>query len=970
MRPFIHRSSGIISKRYIAGATLNTYLSNDPTRLIMRGIHGRSFGSAIKVMFGILGKSMRLPLALLTAMIGGLAYIEYKLQQLSAPSWMTTSISSAREWLEDMKNSRWFKQPERDESGDEKVVEFSGFENRAGLASSSDKGSSTQGSNGNGGGNGSGYYYSDAQDDSNSAKDSSSDHFSTANGENVLLDLTKKLLEIQTILKGIDPAPSTNLQLPNIVVIGSQSSGKSSVLEAIVGSEFLPKGSNMVTRRPIELTLINTPHSPDVYGEFPQLGLDRIRDFSQIQRTLFDLNMSVSEVECVSDKPIELRIYSPNIPDLRLVDLPGYIQITNSDQPPELKKRIHGLCEKYLKEPNIILAISAADVDLANSEALLAGRRNDPLGLRTIGIITKVDKATPSAAVQVVTKNNYPLHLGYVGVICKPPSASDGSDSKALTEAQYYNQHPEFHQAEGKFGVGTLRRKLVKTLEESMSRNLSRLTDAVQSELEETKYQIKVQYNDQRITAESYIADVLDSVKQKFKQFKEEFGKPQVRTEVRDILESRVLDICAELYWNDPKINEFSDQAIQSKTPSWISSLATNVKSTLNSVASFAHIIVSDGKSDDPPSTVLRSATGASSSNTMNGSPRPNMKAGDAGPNKTGDQWDEDKILYWEHRLDRASSVLTKSGVGRWTTQRIVDILMDKVESMINGDPFTNHPDAQKSIVGFSHEILRAKYHSTIDQVENTIKPFKYEIEVEPFEWEKATDRTKKLIDNEISLCRKALQSIRSSTSKKRLNAAIKYVNSKQIPTTPKQHPTERAADISQVGDTSDSSHLSAHSDTTATSEEDQIVSYPHFSPQILRKAQTMVSLRDRLAILYMRRQAINSTVCKSSDNKLLCPEIFLDVVAEKLTYNAALFINFELLHEFFFQFPRALDSQLYYTQSRNEAREFADQNPNVKQHLNLLDRRSKLEEALARLRNLALLQESLNDSKTRRRFI
>ena len=79
----------------------------------------------------------------------------------------------------------------------------------------------------------------------------------------------------------------------------------------------------MVTRRPIELTLVHTPESEDEYGEFPQMGLGRIQQFTHIQRILTDLNTSVPASECISTDPIELRIYSPNVPDLSLVDLPG-----------------------------------------------------------------------------------------------------------------------------------------------------------------------------------------------------------------------------------------------------------------------------------------------------------------------------------------------------------------------------------------------------------------------------------------------------------------------------------------------------------------------------------------------------------------------------------------------------------------------------------------------------------------------
>ena len=96
----------------------------------------------------------------------------------------------------------------------------------------------------------------------------------------------------------------------------------------------------MVTRRPIELTLIHTPatngQTPQEYGEFPALGLGKITDFSAIQRTLTDLNLAVPASECVSNEPIDLRIYSPHVPDLTLIDLPGYIQITSMDQPETL----------------------------------------------------------------------------------------------------------------------------------------------------------------------------------------------------------------------------------------------------------------------------------------------------------------------------------------------------------------------------------------------------------------------------------------------------------------------------------------------------------------------------------------------------------------------------------------------------------------------------------------------------------
>lgn len=171
----------------------------------------------------------------------------------------------------------------------------------------------------------------------------------------------------------------------------------------------------MVTRRPIELTLVHTFES-DEYGEFPDLEQKKV-SFDQIQKVIADLNYSVPENDYISDEPIRLNIFSPNVPDLTFIDLPGYIQIQSKDQPSSLKDRITALCEKYIQEPNIILAVSSADVDLANSVALHVSRKVDPHGIRTIGVVTKMDLVTPERGFNILKDMNYPLNLGYVGVI-------------------------------------------------------------------------------------------------------------------------------------------------------------------------------------------------------------------------------------------------------------------------------------------------------------------------------------------------------------------------------------------------------------------------------------------------------------------------------------------------------------------------------------------------------------------------
>lgn len=552
----------------------------------------------------------------------------------------------------------------------------------------------------------------------------------------------------------------------------------------------------MVTRRPIELTLIHTPNNNEEYGEFPQLGLGKIFDFKKVQKTLIDMNLAVSESECVSDKPIELRIYSPNVPDLTLIDLPGYIQISNRNQPESLKNKIEDLCEKYIRGPNIILAVCSANVDLANSPALKASRKWDPLGLRTIGVITKMDLVPPQQGAAILRNTDYPLHLGYIGVVCKAPeNASNGNMTHALikSEEAYFRSHNIFNQRDIQVGTSTLRHKLMNVLEQSMGRSLYSIVDAVQRELEEARYQFKVQYNDRRVTAESYVAETMDCLKHDFKDFANNFGKPQVRHEVRTMLEQKVLDICAEQYWCDEKIAE-----LPKATP-------------------------------------------------------------------------ED--IYWLYKVDFASAALTKSGIGRSTTQLVVDVLMNNMERLANAESFSYHPDTRQQIMNFTSEILRTKFLATSDQVENTIKPYKFEVEINDTEWNEGVKRSITLLEKELEMCDEMGASIKNSVGKKKLKSAINYLLDSQREEARRQEKT-RNSEIDTNG------QLGHHDD-----EEEEEVVKSFYNPKLLEKAKDAIYLRDRAMILKYRIAALKSRQCKSSENKQYCPEAFLNVIAEKLTY-------------------------------------------------------------------------------------
>ncbi|KIW03659.1 uncharacterized protein PV09_04981 [Verruconis gallopava] len=525
-----------------------------------------------------------------------------------------------------------------------------------------------------------------------------------------MMMLTKKMIQIRSLLQTV--GQSEALTLPSIVVIGSQSSGKSSVLEAIVGHEFLPKGNNMVTRRPIELTLVNTPDAKAEYGEFPALGLGKVTDFSQIQKTLTDLNLAVPPEQCVTDDPIQLRIYSPNVPDLSLIDLPGYIQVVGRDQPPELKEKIAELCEKYIQQPNIILAISAADVDLANSTALRASRKVDPRGERTIGVITKMDLVDPERGVEMLTDRKYALRLGYVGVISKMPSQSGGmlfhrgnqniTNAVVKNENAYFSAHPHEFGPESHVSVGTttLRQKLMHVLENTMAASLKTTSEAIQAELAEATYEFKVQYNDRPLSAETYLAESLDAFKHAFRQFSERFGREQVRELLKHELDQQVLNLLAQRYWNKP-----------------VTDLAPAVPET------------------DPLSELPKA---------------------------------DPEHPLWHLKLDASTSTLTKLGIGRLATTVIANALQAHVDRLVASSTFAAHPFARKAITEASTTILRDLSYDISDELEICIKPYKYRIELEDAEWARGRENIAHVLKDELRVCEQAIKSVEEQVGGKR----------------------------------------------------------------------------------------------------------------------------------------------------------------------------------------------------------
>ncbi|EPX70528.1 dynamin family protein Vps1 [Schizosaccharomyces octosporus yFS286] len=307
------------------------------------------------------------------------------------------------------------------------------------------------------------------------------------------------------------------IDLPQITVVGSQSSGKSSVLENIVGRDFLPRGTGIVTRRPLVLQLINRPSSEtskgedannslneganennsSEWGEFLHLPGQKIYNFERIRDEIVrETEEKTGKNVGISSVPIYLRIYSPHVLTLTLVDLPGLTKVPVGDQPRDIEKQIREMVLKYMSKNNaIILAVNAANTDLANSDGLKLAREVDPEGLRTIGVLTKVDLMDKGTdVVDILAGRVIPLRLGYVPVINRGQKDIEGKKSIRLAldaEREFFESHPSYSTKAQYCGTPFLARKLNMILMHHIRNTLPEIKVRINAAL--AKYQAELQ---------------------------------------------------------------------------------------------------------------------------------------------------------------------------------------------------------------------------------------------------------------------------------------------------------------------------------------------------------------------------------------------------------------------------------------------------------------------------------------------
>ncbi|KAF7542496.1 hypothetical protein G7Z17_g11524 [Cylindrodendrum hubeiense] len=334
--------------------------------------------------------------------------------------------------------------------------------------------------------------------------ESSLDTQGLANEQRGLLDLVDKLQFAQL----------DNIKLPQIVVVGDQSAGKSSVLEALTGTPF-PRDAGACTRFATEIRLRRAKETKLKVSIIP----DKSRPYNEQARLLqyggdvtgdtpFETMMR-DATELIAPRSIPGRFAAkdilviekcgPDMPLLTLVDLPGLVRVANRDQSEADIQTIETLSERYMKSSRtIILAVIGGNNDYVQAPILKKARQFDPTGSRTIGVLTKPDMTEriglEEKFIELVTnkdkENNFKLGW-YVLLNPGPNERWQTPEDRARSEAEFFTRGKWAHLPPQMWGIAALRQKLSTQLQRHIGKHVKTLRRQIQEALEGCEAQLK-----------------------------------------------------------------------------------------------------------------------------------------------------------------------------------------------------------------------------------------------------------------------------------------------------------------------------------------------------------------------------------------------------------------------------------------------------------------------------------------------
>ncbi|VVA94053.1 unnamed protein product [Arabis nemorensis] len=289
-----------------------------------------------------------------------------------------------------------------------------------------------------------------------------------------LLDTVDRLRNLNVMKEGI--------QLPTIVVVGDQSSGKSSVLESLAGIS-LPRGQGICTRVTLVMRLQRSPNpEPELWLEYSDKVVPTHEE--HIAEAICAATDEIAgSGKGVSDAPLTLHVKKAGVPDLTMVDLPGITRVPVNGQPENIYEQISGMIMKYIEpQESIILNVLSATVDFTTCESIRMSRQVDKTGERTLAVVTKADMA-PEGLLQKVTADDVSIGLGYVCV--RNRIGEETYEEARMQEELLFRTHPMLCLIDDDIvGIPVLAQKLMRIQATMIARCLPEIVRKINQKME------------------------------------------------------------------------------------------------------------------------------------------------------------------------------------------------------------------------------------------------------------------------------------------------------------------------------------------------------------------------------------------------------------------------------------------------------------------------------------------------------